>query len=897
MNRFNRETGEFTHFRNDPDDPTSLSANAAFSLFEDQTRTLWVGTSSGLNRFDRDREAFTRYQHDPADSNSLSDGIIISLYEDREGVLWAGTLGGGLNRFDRERTVFTHYQHDPANPHSLNQDQILALYEDRSGVLWFGTSAGINTYDRRQEVFTHYQHDPANPNSLSSNTIWRIHEDPAGILWIGTDLGLNRLDRATNTVTRYQHDPANPHSLSGNIIVGLTEDHTGTLWVGTDNGLDKMDRATGRFTRYTYDAADTTTLSNHDARAIWEDRQGVLWVGTWVGLNRFDRESETFTRYLHDPADTTSVSSNNIETIYEDRSGVVWIATWEGLNVYDRATDSFVRYVHDPNDPQSLSHNRVFSIWEDRGGVLWVGTGSGGLNKLDRRTRTFSHYRTKDGLPSDVIYGILEDAQGFLWLSTNNGLARFDPQTESFQSYHAQDGLWSNEFNSGAYARGADGTLLFGGITGVTAFDPAHLQHDTDPPPVVLTAVKTFYEPAPLSTAASVLQDLQLSYRDYVFSFEFAALDYHAPEKNRFAYKMEGFKEEWIDLGGKHDVTFTNLDPGAYTFRVKAANSNGDWNETGLALGVTVTPPFWKRWWFRLTGLLLLIGLIGAGYSLRTRAIRTRNRRLEAINSELNQHIAERKQAEAERERLLTQMEMNNVALASNNAELEARNAEMERFTYTVSHDLKTPLVTIKGFLGLLEQDTADGNVDRMQSDIAKIHKAADRMSSLLGDLLDLSRVGRLMNPPEAVPLTELAEEAAALVAGSIAARGVAVEVARSMPVVFGDRLRLLEVFQNLLDNAVKFMGHQAAPRIEIGAEIDGEAVVCFVRDNGIGISPAYHEKVFGLFERLDVQAVGTGIGLALVRRIVEIHGGRLWVESQGEGQGSTFRFTLPPPP
>ena len=259
---------------------------------------------------------------------------------------------------------------------------------------------------------------------------------------------------------------------------------------------------------------------------------------------------------------------------------------------------------------------------------------------------------------------------------------------------------------------------------------------------------------------------------------------------------------------------------------------------------------------------------------------------LHVSHAHLEVEMAERRRVEEQREHLLADLEANNVELAF-------RNAELERFTYTVSHDLKTPLVTIKGFLGLVEQDATKGDTERMQHDIDQIGYAADKMARLLDELLELSRIGRMMNPPVAVSLTDLAHEAVRLVTGPIVARGVAVEIADAMPVVYGDRMRLVQVFQNLIDNAVKFSGHQSDPRIEIGAYQKDEEVVCYVRDNGIGIDPKYHEKIFGLFDRLDATGEGTGIGLALVQRIVEVHGGKIWVESAGAGQGSTFYFIL----
>jgi len=422
-----------------------------------------------------------------------------------------------------------------------------------------------------------------------------------------------------------------------------------------------------------------------------------------------------------------------------------------------------------------------------------------------------------------------------------------------------------------------EGRLFFGGVNGLTSFHPDSVRDNLRLPPVVLTDFQLFNKPVDIGGSEiqyhiTEVPEIRLRYDQSVISFAFAALNYRSPEKNQYAYMMEPFDNEWQYVGAKRTATYTNLDPGAYTFRVKASNNSGVWNEEGVAVKIVVTPPFWGTWWFRSLSIVAVVMMLIAVYQLRTRRIRSRNRALHV-------EIRERQRVEAE--------------LATNNAELEQKNVELERFTYTVSHDLKAPLVTIKGFLGLLQQDADAGNIDQMKSDMDRISGAADKMARLLAELLELSRIGRLMNPPLAVALTDLAREAVQLVTGPIVENGVAVEIDEAMPVVYGDRVRLLEVYQNLIDNAVKFMGRQPEPCIEVGVRQDEGEVVCFVRDNGLGIDPHYHEKVFGLFERLDVTSGGTGIGLALVKRIVEVHGGRIWVESDGEGQGSTFFFTL----
>jgi len=407
----------------------------------------------------------------------------------------------------------------------------------------------------------------------------------------------------------------------------------------------------------------------------------------------------------------------------------------------------------------------------------------------------------------------------------------------------------------------------------------------------VLTDFQVFNKPVAIGERDSPLQKhittadrIQLRYDQSVISFSFAALNYRSPEKNQYAYRMEPFDKGWQYVGTKRTATYTNLDPGHYIFRVKGANNSGVWNEEGVAINIVITPPFWATWWFRGVLALFIVGGLMGAYRRRVQTFEKRQQELES-------QVADRTKALNEANEALN---ATNETVEKTNQQLEAKNEELERFAYTVSHDLKSPLVTIRGFLGLLKKDIATDDQQRMQRDFDQIINATDKMQRLLDELLRLSRVGRSAHVSETVSLAELADEAVALVSGHIAEGGVEVKVLPDLPVVLGDRVRLTEVFQNLIANAVKYMGDQTEPRIEIGARSTDAEVVCFVRDNGMGIDPRYHEKVFGLFERLDASNEGTGIGLALVKRIIEVHGGRVWVESEGRGQGSTFLFTLP---
>lgn len=665
LDAFDTQAGKFTHYQNDAQNPGSLSNNRILSLFKDRMGTLWIGTEEGgLNRLNPDGGTFSRYQNRSGNPYSLSSNSVLAISEDKNGHLWVGGRDG-LNLYRSYDDYFTRYQHDPNDPHSLSNDHILTIYVDRSGVLWVGTyGGGVSKYVQNNERFTLYQHQSGIPTSLSSNVVYSIYEDREGTVWVGTmDGGLNRLDKEAFTFSALQNDPNNSSSLSSNDVRAILEDRQGVMWVGTyGGGLNRFDRDANRFTRYLHDSGRPDSLSDNRVTSLLEDRRGNLWVGTRAGgLEQMERDTGRFTHFRYSKNSPTSICGDYVRTLYEDHAGSLWIGTNTGVCILDPKTFQFRTYRYDPKSLSSLSDDRVLSILETEGKpgdkTIWIGTLLGGLVSFNQATQVFKRYTQKDGLPSDTIYGILADRNGYLWMSTNRGLTRFDPKTEGFRNYDRRDGLQSYEFNAGAYYQNSRGQMYFGGIQGFNVFDPIRVQDNPLAPPIIITAFKKFNQTERKDLTGS--EKITLSYQDNFISFEFAALDYSAPEKNQYAYKLEGFDKDWVFAGTRRYASYTNLRGGKYTFRVIGSNQDGVWNEIGTTIEITVIPPLWESRWFIGLLMLLLVGLAVLGYRMRMMRIQAQNRTLEDQIHERTQEIERRREVAEGLREILTILNSN----------------------------------------------------------------------------------------------------------------------------------------------------------------------------------------------------------------------------------------------
>lgn len=654
LNRLNLKTGKFEHFRHSESDPDSISNDSVLALYEDRQGDLWVGTKAGLNRFDSNRRKWAHYRHSLKDNFSLSDDWVNCIYRDRSGVLWIGTNQGGVNQYLPEKNGFINFRYNPDDETSLSSDRIITILEDYSDNIWFGTYGGISKFHRNMVNFKLYQAEQGNPNSLSNNDVRQIYKESQDILWVATDGGgLNRLDRAAGKVTHFTENPADPQSISSNRVFSIFKDRSGTYWITTaTGGLNRFDPVTGKFVRYRNDPRNPNSLSNNFVRTIVEDRKGYLWLGTDGGsLNRFDNKSGLCKRYLPDPDNPNSLSFYRIYSLYYDKADILWIGTYGGgLNRFDPATETFKVYKYDPKNPKGIKDDYILCIHEDSRGNLWLGT-SAGLARFDRQKEVFHFYTEKDGLPDRVIYAIVEDNNGNLWVTTNRGLSRFNPVKEKFKNFDIHDGLQSYEFSTYSYCKGYDGELFFGGVKGFNSFYPDEIKDNPHIPPVVLTRFQLFNQDVPigrkvgrrviLDKAITDTENITLSSGQNVFSFEYSALDYIAPEKNQYAYMMVGLDKTWNFVGNRRFVAYAGIPPGKYTFKVKGSNNDGVWNESGVSLRIAVMPPFWKTIWFIFLCGVLAVSTAVTFFLRRISRLTRRQRELENLVASRTQELKE----------------------------------------------------------------------------------------------------------------------------------------------------------------------------------------------------------------------------------------------------------------
>ncbi|HCY75428.1 MAG TPA: hypothetical protein DHV28_05865 [Ignavibacteriales bacterium] len=697
LNRYNYSDSTFSRFNLHPNDNSNTDALSVTSICEDSSKTLWIGTSVGLfkinsnylNRKKADSEIYY------SESTVFLSGLYVrTVYIDHAGVLWAGTFGKGLYRYSHEVKKFTSFTDNSNSVSSKNlgnfifriyedskdnfwvaaydsglsvynrnngkfqrwmNEPVHAIYVDNSDIIWFGTyTDGVKTYDARKNRFNPYYDRSSSVFEKDNNLITSILQDSKGYLWVGTySKGLklySPLDRSDASIRKkikqFEFENGNPYSISSNRVICLCESSDGNIWIGTEiDGLNMYDYKTKKFIKYRNNPRDKNSPVSDRVTALYFDKEkDLLWIGYLDGsVDSYNYKTRFFKHYQIEMKNNHSTSINSVTAIYNGKQTGLWVGSFEGdLNRFIPESDSFKQFRISYDSSADINRNGIYSMFEDMEGIFWIGTYGGGLKRLDVKSKSIKTYTDQNGLPNNVVYSILPDKADNIWLSTNKGIVKFNPVKETFRNYNVMDGVQSNEFNQGAYYINQSGELFFGGVNGFNAFFPEEIVDNTFIPPVYITTIKVFDEVLPLpDPLGKNIEQIELTYAQNFISFEFVALNFTSAEKNKYAYKLDGFDKDWHTVSANQRyASYTNLNPGTYILRVKASNNDNVWNERGTSITIIVTPPFWMTWWFR--GLIIITIMIIGGSIIRyfvLKNIKDRTRKME-------------KEASLERERL-----------------------------------------------------------------------------------------------------------------------------------------------------------------------------------------------------------------------------------------------------
>jgi signal transduction histidine kinase/ligand-binding sensor domain-containing protein len=886
---FDPKANKFLPYRLDlPEAAIFSNANKNFIIGRDGNFYIVV-EQAGLVIWRRSENEFKLYKPDGTDKGPHGN-ILFAIAEDNDGLIWLGDRNtDGVSIFNKSTGKFAWIRSEEANPYTLNTNKITSFFQSKTGSMWVGTIVGINKYTPGKIKFKRYFSITGRKDKLNFNNTLCFAESSTGDIWIGTDGGgLNKYNPKTGLFTHYVHNSELKNSLSSDAVVSLFEDHEGALWIGTfDGGLVKFKDE--KFTTFMPDLNNPYSISDRNVWFILEDSRKNLWIATLnAGLSLFDRKTGRFYNYSHMDGDSTSLCNNSLISLYEDSKNNLYAASYNGVSVINLESVNLsefapklkFRNLFHKEAKNSLSSNAIFSVMEDHKGNLWFGSNGSGMDKLDVKTGRFSNYSIMDGLPGNFVHSILVDDNSILWLGTDKGLVMFNPESKEITVFDNEDGLLNKSLKSWAI-KTKSGEMFFGGLYGFNSFFPQKIKfkQNTSKPIVVLSGFRIFNKPVKigeeingqviLSKDISVTNEIKMNHNDNFFTIEFIALDYTAPKKNSYSYKMDGFDLDWINCGTRHEANYTNLDPGTYTFRVKASNNDGVWSDTDSFLKIVILPPWWLTLWFK-TAVIVFILLVFALILI------SRERKLK------------------EQKMLLEKT----VAIKTN--ELKEMNASKDRFFSIIAHDLKNPFNTIIGFSELMKD--SDQNTEKSQylKLSEQIHSSAVQTFRLLENLLEWanSQQRKVIFNPVSTNLYELIEEEFFMVHEMAGGKNIRLQnnINRQLNIT-ADRNMLKTILRNLITNGVKFTNRDG--EVQVTARPYDNFIEIAVSDTGIGMTNETMSKLFRIDGDHSTAGTenerGTGLGLFLCKEFVEKHGGKIWTESI-LGKGAAFKFIIPAP-
>jgi ligand-binding sensor domain-containing protein/signal transduction histidine kinase len=906
---YDRFQNKFIKFKGEKFNNGVSSVNTARTILEDSRGNIWVGSDLGLEQYDIKTRTYRTYYYDPNNPKGPLQNMVRSIFEDNQKRLWIG-FNNGLTIFDRDKNEFIKIKKQVGNPRSISAEEVWCMFQDNKGSVWFGFyTSGVSIYDYDQAKFQAFSNNPDNPNSLAGNYVNNFCEDKLGNIWVATGhKGFDYYNFKTNTFTHHRNDPKNKNSLSSNAVLSIDYDHEGKLWIGTwGGGLNCFDPKTNSYTNFVPKPNDTTSINGiHIWRAVEDKSHNLLIATQQEGLGYYLRDKKIFKTFKNNPSNPKSLAANAVNCIYRDKQDVFWIGTSAGLSKLEDNQFNFKNYLAD-----SIY---IFDVINDNRGTLWVASDAG-LIALNLKNGTVKEYTSDDGLGSDIVNGILEDSHHNLWLSTfNGGLTILNTDTRKIQNLTINDGLVSLSFKKRARLKLTDGRMLFGTTEGFILFNPDSVKVNFPAPKIILSDFKIYNKSiknrdknAPLKKHITFADTIILDHNQSVFSIYYTALNFIAPEKNNYAYLLEGFDKNWNYVGHKRDANYTNLDPGKYIFRVKVSVNRDMWSDNEASVTIIILPPFYKTWWFRSIFALFILSILLSIYYIRLASVHRANIQLAKLVEERTREIEQKslilsKQTNElnksntilEERQQYIEKQAEELKLANN--QLTLLNATKDRFFSIIAHDLRNPFNNILGFTEILNSNDRKLSEEEQKIISKQLYLSANSTYNLLENLLEWSRTqsNRIAFQTQNVDLESICQEVIDSLSSNF--KHIVIKYLPIEKITFNaDSNMIKTILRNLISNAIKF-SHKYS-KVNVYAEKNDINVIVTVSDFGTGIEKQNLNKLFDFTQKFSSEGTayekGTGLGLIICKEFVEKHGGQIWVESV-VGKGSDFKFTIP---
>ena len=887
-----------------------FEGNFVRNLKFDNSGKLWVGTNNGVFIYDPEKNEIVRFDL-PFNENQNKE--IWEIYLDEEGFIWIGTYSAGLYIVDPDSKRIEPIQ---LNPYFKRTETVRSISKGVFGEYWIGTRGGLYTYSKSRGVTGFHQHDEQRPRSLSNNSILSIFHDAKGETWIGTRGGLNLLAKSKQVFQNFTALTGDNRHLNSSIVYAFWIDRNNDIWIGTeDGGINIYNQETGKFKYLMNNEKEINSISQNCIKAFQEDGNGNLWVGTYLGgIDVINLQTYKITHFKHNPANSGSLADNRVWDICRDRNGDIWIATSKGLDQYIRESNSFKHYSEISGEDQvswietdsngniwfgsvneviifNMDDNTVkryfdhsLSMREDSKKRIWIATLDKGVALYSVEKGPLKYFGESDGLSNNQALAIEEDNSNNLWISTTNGLSKFDPENEFFQNFSSKDGLSNNEFCYRASFKTKSGKILFGSVSGFNMFNPEEIVTIDYDVPIVLTDLKIFNKSVPIGDdKKSVLQKsisetdhLVLRFDQNVFTLEFAALNYINSDKNQYTYILEGFNRDWNEPSKIRSATYTNLNPGDYTLRIKRVVPGLENDKNELKLKITILPPYWKTKWFLSIMLVVIIFLIYVLFRF-------------ILNREKIKHqlVLERVNA-----RKLHELDMMKL-----------------KFFTNISHEIRTPLTLILGPLEKLINK--DFSKEETKDNLVLMHRNAKNLDKLISQLLDFRKLqtGNLKLNLTEGDIVNFVRNIVDSFNDFAIEKGISLKfntLKKHLNAAF-DPDKIEKILNNLISNAFKFTTQGGTITVNLSlifdsgdndfneAEKDKQFIELIVKDTGRGIAANHLNKIFQRFFQTESEDSnsGVGIGLALVKELVNVHRGNIFVTSK-PGKGTKFTIRVP---